>query len=375
MTDAPFRFVLGNAFYLQEEAARGRIDRVDEVLGKLARLGCKVVRTWAFNDDPQKDSAIRRSADGVEEVGLRGLDVVLDRARAHGVRLILPLVDYWGSYGGTRQWCRWLGHGDAIEGDPRFFVDAAVRRAYFAHVAALLSRHNERTGLRYGEDPVVYAWELMNEPRGVGVAPEAWLAWVRDAATVVRSHATQLVSLGDEGQQRSFEGHDEAFWRRANGAHLFAADQGASFSASLDLVDVASAHLYPEKAGITPGLEREAGVRWIVEHAAIARAAGKPLIVGEFGLGNERASFARFPLPQRRAIYRTWLGAAIRAGVAGIGPWLFHHDDRPDTWDDFAWYVRDGVPLGSPKNRYADLVRDAADEMAEVSQSIPPPSR
>jgi mannan endo-1,4-beta-mannosidase len=59
-------------------------------------------------------------------------------------------------------------------------------------------------------------------------------------------------------------------------------------------------------------------------------------------------------------MYRTWLGAAERSGVAGIGPWLFAHDDRPDAWDDFTFYWKSGTRPDARGNRYADLLADAA---------------
>jgi mannan endo-1,4-beta-mannosidase len=350
--EGPLRFVLGNAFYLMEEAARGRDDIIDETLRKLGALGVRVVRVWAFNDDPGKP----------ERDVARGLDRLLARAAVHGMRLVLPLVNYWDAYGGARQWCRQSGIADAWEGDARFFTDARVRAAFFAHVAALLTRENPETGLRYGDDPTVLAWELMNEPRGIGLTEDELVSWVRDAARVVHANARQLVATGEEGQERSFAGYDERYWRGIGGAHLFEPAQGASFSRHVALpeIDLASVHFYPEKYGLAPGREAEAGEAWIAAHAAIARAAGKPLYVGEIGLGNEHASFARCSLAERRAIYRAWFAAAERAGAAGMGLWVFAYDARPDEWDDFTFYLRDGLPLDAPENRYADLVAEAA---------------
>lgn len=349
--DGPLRFVLGNAYYLTEEASRGRLDVVDEALGKLRALGVRAVRAWAFHDDAGKPDR--------DLVG--GLDRLLARAAAHGLYLVLPLVNYWDAYGGARAWCRAAGMRDAREGDPRFYTDAGVRGAWLAHVAALLNRENPETGVRYGDNPTVLAWELMNEPRGEGAGEDELVAWVRAAAACVHAHARQLVATGEEGTERAYDGHDRAFWSRACPS-LFDAAQGASFTRHVALpeIDLACAHFYPEKYGVAAGLERAAGEAWIAEHAAIAHAAGKPFYVGEFGLGNEGAGFARFSLAQRRGIYRAWFAAALRAGACGVGPWLFAYDARPDAWDDFTFYRRDGLPLDAPENRYADLVAEAA---------------
>lgn len=348
----PFRFRLLNAYYLQEEAARGRLDVVDETLASARRLGAAVVRAWAFNDDPLKDdTGIRRGLSVYREIGLAGLDRLLARARVHGVGLLLALADHWNAYGGARQAMVWSGAADAVEGDARFYRDAGARAAYAAHVATLLERVNPLTGLRYGDDATVVAWELCNEPRGrdaagrtadaPGAPPGSGLqAWVAAAARAVKAHARQLVSVGDEGEDVSPAGWDPRFVRAA--PHLFAPSTATSFSAHLACpdVDLASVHLYPHKYGLPTAL----GGLWISEHARRAHAAGKPLVVGEMGIA----------LPSRRARARhlaRWLAAADRAGVAGAGPWLFVYRERPRAWDELSFGADD------PEARVLDLAR------------------
>jgi mannan endo-1,4-beta-mannosidase len=313
----PLSFVLVNAYYLQEEAARGRSDVVDETLAGAGRLGARVVRTWAFNDDPAKqDSALQRARLDYHEAAFAGLDRVLAGARAHGLRLILPLLNYWNAYGGVRQWLAWNGVGDALEGDTRFFSDERLRAHYAAHVERLLVRRNPLTGLRYGEDPVVLAWELMNEPRG---APALVADWARFAVGAVKRHARQLVSLGDEG------------------------------GLVCDGLDLISCHYYPEKWGIRPS-----GCAYIRRHAARARRAGRPLYVGELGT-----------LADRGPRYRRWFAAAQAGGVAGIGPWLFCYRTRPAEWDEYSFYA-DGeearavsASAAPPPHRYRTAMRTA----------------
>ena len=61
----------------------------------------------------------------------------------------------------------------------------------------LATRKNTITGMRYGDDATILAWELMNEPRE---APDDWIAF---AAAAVRAHCRQLVALGDEAARDS----------------------------------------------------------------------------------------------------------------------------------------------------------------------------
>jgi mannan endo-1,4-beta-mannosidase len=277
-----------------------------------------VVRAWAFNDDPNKDdSGIQRDRLRYREGGLDGLDRVLERARAHGLKLMLALVNFWDAYGGARQWLRWNGVEDPAEGDIRFFTDGGARAHYAEHVATLLTRENRLTGIAYGEDPTVLAWELMNEPRGEPAIVGEWLTF---AADCVRRHACQPISAGDEG---------------------------ALISPALDL---ASLHYYPEKHGAQPGAEAEDGCARIVDGCARARAAGQPLIVGEIGL----RSAGPLLLAERRAIYRRWFAAAADAGASGIGPWLFTYATRPAEWDEFS-FTADGT--------YDDVLLECAERL------------
>jgi mannan endo-1,4-beta-mannosidase len=364
---APSTAVLLNAYYLQDEAARelrsGRTDSpvLEETLAKAAALGAWGLRTNGFNDAVSKQgvSAIQLAPGVYDELSLRGLDLVLTRAAHHGVRLVLTLGNSWDAYGGARQYVTWAGLPSAQEGDPRFFTHRDVIELYKRHITYLLSRTNTFDGIRYGEHPAVLGWELLNEPRGVGLdrAGEAMRAWVDELAARVKAQAPgHLVGTGEEGFDISREGYDEAFWRDVPPATLFEASTSFRRNTASPSIDFGSAHFYPELWGLPRHEVARGGARWISDHAALARALGKPLFLGEFGLRNS----GDFPLEERRALYRGWLRCAWRTGVGGVAPWMFSYDTRPDAWDDFTFYLRDGTAPEDPRNRYADLVIEAA---------------
>ncbi len=365
--EAPSAAVVLNAYYLQEEAARdvrrglAESAAVEETLAKAAALGAWAVRTNAFNDGEEKrgDSAIQVAPLVYDETSLRGLDLVLTRASAHGVRLVLPLGNYWDAYGGARRYVGWAGLPAPGEGDARFFTERAVIEHYKAHVTRLLSRVNTFDGLRYGEHPAVLAWELLNEPRGTGLDAEgaAMRAWVDEVAAVVKAQAPgHLVGTGEEGFEASTLGHDAPFWREAAPGSLFAAGTSFLRNTASPFIDFGSVHFYPEAWGIARERTALAGARWFSEHAALARTLGKPLFIGEFALRNEGG----FTLEERRAMYRGWFRCARRLGVGASAPWMFANDARPDTWDAFTFYYRSGTEPADPRNRYADLVLEAA---------------
>ena len=358
-----------NAYYLQEEAARSvrrgeaRAAVLDEVFGKLAALGVTLVRTNAYNDDPAKhgDSTIQLAPGRFDETSLRGLDRVLSEARSRGIRLVLPLGNYWDDYGGARAYVTWAGLPAPVQGDPRFFTDPAVRELYRAYVRALLTRVSTADGLRYAEHPAVFAWELLNEPRGRGLDPQGLQlrAWVDDVAALIKTLAPgHLVATGEEGFDADRDGYDPGFWQDVQSRDLFAGGSSFRRNTASPHVDLASVHLYPEGWRFPRELFLRGGSRWISEHAAIARALGKPLLVGEFGLRGSGTADV-LPLDERRAVYRAWLGCAADAGAVAASPWMFSNDARPASYDPHTFYFRSGTDPADPVNQYADLLAEA----------------
>jgi mannan endo-1,4-beta-mannosidase len=341
-------FVALNSFYLQEEAARAirRGDSADpvteEIFAKARALGVPVIRTWGFNDAPEKagDSAIQIGPLQYDETALRGLDLVLARASARGIQLILPLGNYWNDYGGARQYVAWAGLPRPTEGDPRFFTERTVIELYKQHLRNLLNRINTMDGLRYGDHPAVLAWELLNEPRSRGLdgQGDALRAWIDEIGAHLKSLSpAKPIGTGEEGFESSYMDH---------------------FRKNLEsnYVDFGSIHYFPETWSVSVDQAARAGAHWIYEHANQARQLGKPLVLGEFGLRNH----GHFGLAERRAMYRGWLICAHKTGLAGVAPWVFANDARPDDWDMHTFYFRDGTDPRDPRNRYADLISEAA---------------
>ncbi len=364
--DGEPNFVAMDAYYLQEEATRSlragltEAPYVEEVFAKASALGVKVLRTNGFNDDPAKtgDSCIQVARLQYDETSLRGLDYVLNRAEAHGLRLILPLGNSWDDYGGQRQYAVWNDLPNVQDEDPRFFTDPGTIAHYKQHIANLLNRTNTFDGIRYGDHPAVLAWELLNEPRATGLdsSGSELRAWVDELGAHVKSLSSHWVGTGEEGFDLSPDGYDAAFWTQAAPIPPFTGTGSFTKNTASPSVDIASVHLFPESWGWSTDQVAQAGAKWISEHAAIARAVGKPLLVGEFGLRNAGA----FTLADRRAMYAGWFACARKTGAAGISPWMFAYDARPDSWDMHTFYFRDGTMPDDPMNRYADLILAAA---------------
>jgi len=360
--------LLVNAYYLQEEATRalraGSSRRsapptetvLDEVLRKARALGATLVRVHANNADASKrgDSAMRLGPDEVDPLAWEGLDHVIARAQAHGLRLVLILGNQWDELGGARAYVGWTGLPRPVRADGRFFTDPRVVGLYETHVAQTLERRSSLDGLRYGEHPAIAGWELLNEPRGEGLdrAGHSVRAWVDRIARAVRGSAAsyQWITTGEEGLDTHVGERDLGFWRRAHAGWLFRARTSFAVNVRSPWIDVASVHLYPETWGVPAPLVREAGARMIRESAAIAAAHGKRLLVGELGVRN-RGLIAS--LEARRAIVLHWLRVAEEVGALAAGPWMLAHDARPEGWDDYQFRVRDGLAIEHPDNGVA----------------------
>ena len=59
------------------------------------------------------------------------------------------------------QYIQWAG----AEGDDPFFTDPDVKQLFRDHIDAMTNRRNTINNRLYKDDPTIFAWDLMNEPR------------------------------------------------------------------------------------------------------------------------------------------------------------------------------------------------------------------
>ncbi len=139
--------------------------QVDRSMIEARRLGLTVLRTWGFNtsiDDPY--AFYQKQEDGqwgFRESQFRRFDYILHSARRHGVRVIISLANYWDDYGGIREITKHLGLSNKLE----FFSNPQAQQFFQDYLKHFVERVNTVNGLTYREDPAIFAWELMNEPR------------------------------------------------------------------------------------------------------------------------------------------------------------------------------------------------------------------
>src|SRR6185436_812123 len=112
---------------------------VDLIMGTAARNHLEVMRVWAFNDIGRADGTgsldfANRTAyfhfwDGAKPAfndgadGLEKLDYVIASAKKNNVKLVLPFVNNWASFGGMDQYVSWAGGATHAE----FYTSAKIR--------------------------------------------------------------------------------------------------------------------------------------------------------------------------------------------------------------------------------------------------------
>ena len=67
--------------------------------------------------------------------------------------------DYWLSID------RFVNWSDTASGKNDFYTDYKIKQMYKAHLRTFTQRVNTVNGRKYSEDPTIYYWNLLNEPR------------------------------------------------------------------------------------------------------------------------------------------------------------------------------------------------------------------
>jgi uncharacterized repeat protein (TIGR01451 family) len=214
----PIRFVNFNIeyiFLLREVEAAALLDAVQRL------PGTKVIRSWGFADGCDNDmlancelfSPYLQPARGVwNETAFENFDRLVAMAGERGIRLILSLANNWPEYGGAPQYVEWLQaeHPERIPsalqpGDEAyhdlFFKEEQTRQWYRDYVTTFISRSNLITGIRYADEPTIFAWELINEPRTKSdVSGKTIHDWLVEMSAYVDSLASkQMIGVGLEG--------------------------------------------------------------------------------------------------------------------------------------------------------------------------------
>lgn len=261
-------------------------ERIDAHMARMRDDGVDVVRLWMFSHESWH--GFEKSEGVYDEQQFALFDYVIESARTHGLRLMPVFENYWEAYGGIDTRLGWEGLSGGQPARAAFFDKdrcPGCFTSYKNYVSHALNRTNHYSGVKYKDDPTIFAWDLMNEPRYEGQSDEENVegttlrAWVDEMGAFVKEiDPNHLLGAGIEGHGTQYG---------------FGGDEGNPFVhlQQSPYLDFTSAHPYPTEhwADLTLDETKELVRAWIADsHEKV----GKPFFMGEFNVHNvDRAAW------------------------------------------------------------------------------------
>ncbi|KAL9152148.1 hypothetical protein ABFS82_11G100600 [Erythranthe guttata] len=287
----PFYFNGFNSYWLMYMASDPLTkEKVTETFAQASEYGMNLARTWAFSDGGNRP--LQKSPGLYNEDMFKGLDFVVSEAKKHGIYLILSLVNNWEGYGGKKQYVQWArDQGQNLNNEDDFFTNPIVKGYYKNYVKAVLTRVNSITGVAYKDEPTIFAWELMNEPRCQSdLSGKSIQDWVAEMSTYVKSiDANHLLEVGLEG----FYGEFVPGKKQNNPGGI---EVGTDFISNNRIlqIDFTTIHIYPDQwiLGSNDEIQAEFVDKWIQTHIDDSKSIiGKPFMVTEFGKSSKLSGY------------------------------------------------------------------------------------
>ena len=243
--------------------------------------GIKVVRLWGFSHEQWH--GFEPSKGVYNESQFKLFDYIMDSARRHNIKLIVTLENYWEAYGGIDSRLAWEGlPGGSHANRAVFFTNPGCKESYKNYVEHFVNRVNHYSNIPYKDDPTIFSWELMNEPRyenaGENSTGLTLRAWVDEMASFIKTlDPNHMVSAGLEGHQAKYG---------------FGGDEGNPFVYihQSPYIDFCTAHPYPDEpwAGLTVTQAANLVKSWLLDAHNVV---GKPFVLEEFNTHSNKEQY------------------------------------------------------------------------------------
>uniref|UniRef100_A0A0D6QZM0 mannan endo-1,4-beta-mannosidase n=1 Tax=Araucaria cunninghamii TaxID=56994 RepID=A0A0D6QZM0_ARACU len=290
-------------------------EKVTSVFQEAKAHGLNVARTWAFNDGQYK--ALQTSPGVYDEQVFQALDYVVAEAKRHHIKLILSLANNYENFGGKPRYVNWArSAGQSLSSEDDFFTNPTVKGYYKNHVKTVLTRVNTITGVAYKDEPTIFAWELMNEPRCQSdPSGNSIQGWLQEMAAHVKSiDGNHLLEAGLEGFYADYK--KEANPGFSVGTDFIANNQIKDF-------DFATVHSYPDiwLKGSDEQTQLSFLGNWLQTHLDDAtRVLRKPILFAEFGKSSKDPGFNSWQRDNLfDSVYKHIYASANRGGASAGG--------------------------------------------------------
>ncbi|TYI46013.1 hypothetical protein E1A91_D13G076900v1 [Gossypium mustelinum] len=202
----------------------------------------------------------------------------------------------------------------------------------------VLTRKNTITGIEYRNDPTIFAWELINEPRCMSdPSGDTLQEWIEEMTGFIKSiDKNHLLTIGLEGL------YGPKSPKSAVNPGEWASTLGSDFvrNSNITNVDFTSVHIYPDHWFHDLGFEEKQRYvsKWVRSHIEDCdEELKKPVMFTEYGLSNQNKDFQA---SQREQFYRTILDIIYKSAKkkgSGVGAlvWQFLVEGIEEYNDDF----------------------------------------
>lgn len=327
----PYYFVGTNFWYgaiLGSTGQGGDRVRLARELDYMKSIGIDNLRVLVGADGergvPAKVEPTLQIAPGVyNDTIFDGLDYLMAELGKRDMVAVLYMNNSWEWTGGYSVYLEWAGAGKApipaVDGwdayrerVEQYAQNDSAKAMFKRHVEHVVTRTNRYTGLKYSEDPALFAWQIGNEPRPFGERNfPAFEEWVLGVAAQIKSlDSNHMVATGSEGKW-GCEG-DVAMCERIH------ANKN---------IDYLNFHLWPLNwKWITdstvcenlPVAKREAKA-YIDLHAGMAKRIGKPMVMEEFGFPRDGFQFDKASTTHCRDEFYSYIFSLIEADKEAHG--------------------------------------------------------
>ncbi len=298
-------------------------DQIDSRMQQMEDNGVTVLRTWGFSNETWHGFELAPGEYNEAEFML--FDYIMYSAQEHNIRVIITLENYWEAYGGIDKKLSWAGlTGGSHANRAQYFSNETCKQWYKDYAKHFAERTNYFTGVQYKDDPTIFAWDLMNEPRYQDAGEDSTgltlRAWVDEMGEYIKSvDPNHMVYAGLEGHGLKYG---------------FGGDEGNPFVyiQQSPYIDFCSAHPYPDEqwANMTPEDTKTTMLQWIADSHEVV---GKPFVVTEFNVHSS------LPADEYEAYWKAVFDTIEEQDAAGGLFWEFN--DR--KLSEFT--VMDGDPI------------------------------